>query len=409
MKVLITNFSSTSQTVLKAVMIKLGHQMEVVGDGKAALAALQRADGPRMAIIDSNLPGINGFDVCRSMKAAAEVDPELYIILMTGQNDRTEVMKALDARADDYLQKPFDVTEVSARMRIASRMLKRQREFLFSAASLRSVSTIGGNTGDTAANGGAPPHGADGKNGTATPVAAASAFTGKHKALNSLSTFTNCEELLVKAVAEMGLGDATHLKTGGAVNPELSIFSVVALPQKGIWLDMVLEMDFESAGAIFKAMTGMEEASMEDSLDIAGEIQNIFQGTIKSALQDEHLDVLTPVIPVRIPAAKRASILKSAPECRESIFSLPGAVLRVMLFPHDAPVTKKSFHDVKLRDVVVAPVNYPGDAKLTLLNKGIMMNDHHIQKLREMAEYGSVNMKLDMIAPSEISVRLAAV
>jgi hypothetical protein len=141
---------------------------------------------------------------------------------------------------------------------------------------------------------------------------------------------------------------------------------------------------------------------------LAGEIQNIFQGTIKAALQDEHLDVLTPVIPMRIPAGKRDSIFKTAPECMEVAFTIPGAVLKVMLFPHVAPVTGKSLCDVKLRDVVAEPVNLPGEAKLTLLNKGIMMNDHHIQKLQEMTGYGSVKMTFNMIVPSEISLRLVA-
>ena len=96
-------------------------------------------------------------------------------------------------------------------------------------------------------------------------------------------------------------------------------------------------------------------------------------------------------------------------EYRQHAFSLAGVALRVMLFPHLAPVMKKSLYDVKLRDVVAEPVNLPGDAKLTLLNKGIIMNDHNIQKLREMTGYGSVKMKFDMIVPSEISARLMMV
>lgn len=425
MRVLITNFSSASQTVLKAIMIKLGHQMEVAANGREALAILQRPSRPDMAILDSNLPGLDGFEVCRKIKADASLSG-ICILLMTQENDRSEVLKALDAGADDYLQKPFDLTEVAARLRIAARMAKEREQLLSQIAAMKSVAASGAAIEQEAANGGDAPkkippdclpddglstaNGRESRDATIALAMLHALFSEKHAALNALGPFAGLDKLLGKALADMGLENPTYLNgSAAAIQPELSLFSVIVLPQKATWLDMVLEMDYNSAAMVFKAMTGMEEASPEDCADIAGEILNILQGAIKASLQDEFIDVLTPVIPLRIPTKDRNSILVNTLEFGEVGFSLPGAALRVRLFPHPSPVMKKSLYDVKLRDVVAEPVNLPGDSMLTLLNKGIMMNNHHLQKLREMTGYGSIKMKFDMIVPSGISARLVTV
>ena len=399
MRVLVTNFSTASQTVLKAIMIKLGHSMETTADGKAALAMLQRPDRPSMAIIDSNLPGMDGFEICRRIKAEPN-GADLCLILMTKENDRSEVLKALDAGADDYLQKPFDLTEVSARLRIIERKSHERGLFLKKVEELKN----------------ATPHQAGGTAAVA-PVEEAAAvvatpagppFSETHAALNTLSSFMNLEPLLVKSLGEMGFSDlhATHPSAAESMSPELTLFSALLLPEKATWIDLMIEMDLPSAGAFFMAMTGMDEASLEDARDTAGEILNLVQGAIKTALQNEYLDVITPVIPTKLPFEKRDSILMGEFECKEYAFTIPGAFMRVKLFPHMAAITKKNLNELKLKDVVAEPVNLPGDAKLTLVNKGVMMTDHHMQKLREMTGYGSIKITFDMIVPSEMSTRL---
>jgi len=381
-------------------MIKLGHQMEATADGKVALEMLQRPDRPGLAILDSNLPGMDGFEICRRIKAdPANVD--LCVIIMTRENDRSEVLKALDAGADDYLQKPFDLTEVSARLRIIDRRITERSLILKKMEELKHVAVPSADSSLTAPEAAATPF---------EYVPPTPPFSASHAPLNELNSFINLAPLLIKALAEMGFGDAQVSEADVTpVNPELTLFSVIALPQKTAWLDLVIEMDLTSAGALFMAMTGMDESSLDDAKDTAGEILNLVQGALKTSLQNEYLDVLTPVLPTRIPCEKRDSMLMGDSECKACVFSLPGASIKVSLFPHISPVMKKNLNELKLKDVVTEPVNLPGDVKLTLVNKGVMMNEHHIQKLREMTGYGSIKISLDMMVPSELSARLMSV
>ena len=393
MRVLVTNFSTASQTVLKAIMIKLGHQTEATADGKVALEMLQRPDRPGLAILDSNLPGIDGFEVCRRIKADP-ANTDLCVIIMTRENDRSEVLKALDAGADDYLQKPFDLTEVAARLRIIDRRITERGLILKRIEELKTASS----TTPAAAAPEAP----------AVPfeyVPPTPPFSNLYPALNELNSFTTMAPILIKALADMGFGEAKD-SDATPVTPELTIFSAIVLPQKSAWLDLVIEMDLTSAGALFMAMTGMDESSLDDAKDTAGEILNLVQGALKTSLQNEYIDVLTPVLPTRIAFEKRDSMAFGSSESKAHIFSLPGAAIRVSLFPHITPMVKKTLNELKVRDVVADPVNLPGDTKLTLVNKGVMITDSHIQKLREMTGYGSIKVNFDMIVPSELSTRL---
>ncbi len=99
--------------LLEQALIDAGHGVEVVGDGVAAVeAALGR---PFAAVVlDRLLPGLDGAEVCRRIRAQERRVPVLMLTALGGVEDRVE---GLDAGADDYLVKPFSLAEFLARMR----------------------------------------------------------------------------------------------------------------------------------------------------------------------------------------------------------------------------------------------------------------------------------------------------
>ncbi len=122
MRILIADDDITSRTVLSAVLQKNGHTVVEARDGHEALAALDRTDAPRIAILDWMMPGIDGLEVCRRLRAR-ETDRPPYLIMLTTRGGKADVSAGLRAGADDYLTKPFNAVELAARVEVGSRFI----------------------------------------------------------------------------------------------------------------------------------------------------------------------------------------------------------------------------------------------------------------------------------------------
>ena len=89
-----------------------GYEVDVRGDGAEALeVALQGVD---LVVLDLGLPGMDGLDVCRRLRAAGSSVP---VLILTARTDEVDTVVGLDAGADDYVKKPFRLAELLARAR----------------------------------------------------------------------------------------------------------------------------------------------------------------------------------------------------------------------------------------------------------------------------------------------------
>ena len=125
MKILIAEDDLTSRAVLTAVLQKIGHEVVVTSTGAEAWQVLQQPDAPRLAILDWMMPGLEGTEVCRRVRARETGQPP-YVILLTTRGEKKDVAEGLRAGADDYLAKPFDPLELSARVEVGCRMIALQ-------------------------------------------------------------------------------------------------------------------------------------------------------------------------------------------------------------------------------------------------------------------------------------------
>src|SRR5262245_26358550 len=121
MDVLIADDDAVSRRVLEGTLTRLGYSVIVCANGTEAIDALLAADGPRLAILDWMMPGADGLEVCRRVRASA--GPYVYIIILTARDRREDVLEAYDAEADEFLAKPLEVLELRARLRSGERVL----------------------------------------------------------------------------------------------------------------------------------------------------------------------------------------------------------------------------------------------------------------------------------------------
>ena len=107
------------RTAVKMALEDEGWEVEEADTGEEALQAFTRQPAD-VVLIDIMLPGIDGFDVCRSIRRVSDVP----IVMVTARADTHDVVAGLEAGADDYLTKPFAPKELSARIRA---LLRRAR------------------------------------------------------------------------------------------------------------------------------------------------------------------------------------------------------------------------------------------------------------------------------------------
>ena len=107
------------RTAVSLALQEEGWEVEETSNGEDALAAFSRQPSD-VVLIDIMLPGIDGFEVCRKIRRLGDVP----IVMVTARSDSHDVVAGLEAGADDYLRKPFDPKELSARVRALLRRSK---------------------------------------------------------------------------------------------------------------------------------------------------------------------------------------------------------------------------------------------------------------------------------------------
>lgn len=121
MKILIAEDKEISRRILERDLNKLGYETEAVADGAAAWRLLQ--DQPfRMVISDWEMPGMNGVELVRRIREMKS-DEYVYVILLTGRTDKRDLIEGMEAGADDFITKPFELEELRVRLRSAQRLL----------------------------------------------------------------------------------------------------------------------------------------------------------------------------------------------------------------------------------------------------------------------------------------------
>lgn len=116
--ILVADDSPTMRARIRAALVPRGYVLTEVADGTAALEALLAPDAPHLAILDWEMPGLEGIEVCEDLRARGH--HATYVLLLTGHDD---AVTGLESGANDFLRKPFREEELVARLRVGERML----------------------------------------------------------------------------------------------------------------------------------------------------------------------------------------------------------------------------------------------------------------------------------------------
>ena len=127
MNVLIAEDDRVTAEILARTLQRWNYETTIVCDGAQAWEQLRGATVPTLVILDWMMPGMDGPDVCRRVRAELPL-AHMYLLLVTARETRGDVIAGLEAGADDYIIKPFDPDELRARVAVGIRVLTLQQK-----------------------------------------------------------------------------------------------------------------------------------------------------------------------------------------------------------------------------------------------------------------------------------------
>jgi len=121
-RVLVVEDEESLHALLQYNLEKEGFSVDVAVDGEEALMMIDER-APDIVILDWMLPKVSGIEVCRRLRGRAQTR-NLPIIMLTARGEETDRVRGLDTGADDYMVKPFSMTEFTARVRAVLRRIR---------------------------------------------------------------------------------------------------------------------------------------------------------------------------------------------------------------------------------------------------------------------------------------------
>src|SRR5690349_24357061 len=104
LKVLAAEDNPVLQSMLRGMLTTWGYNAVIARNGAEAFQQLISDDAPRLAILDWMMPGMDGVEICRRLRAAAR-EPYIYLLLLTARTEAADLVEGMEAGADDYLTK----------------------------------------------------------------------------------------------------------------------------------------------------------------------------------------------------------------------------------------------------------------------------------------------------------------
>ena len=137
-RILIADDDERPRQLLAHYLKSWGFTVTECRDGLEAAAFLEGANAPALAVIDWMMPGLEGVEICRRIRRLPSPRPYTYIILVTGNSDAAA---GLEAGADDFVGKPYNVDELRARLAVGQRVVGLERRLAEHIALLRDALT----------------------------------------------------------------------------------------------------------------------------------------------------------------------------------------------------------------------------------------------------------------------------
>lgn len=372
MKILLADDDEISRKIIASFLSRFGYESLMVQNGAEAWEVLQTPAAPPLAICDWMMPRMTGPEVCARLRAIKQ-PVRTYVILLSSRNSKLDIVKGLDAGADDYIVKPCDLTELQARLRVALRTLSYEAQLRKTIveydALIRQHKMLGEMAGNQVAT-----------SATRVPTPAAGAM---NPPVDAPDAQLDLGAALCEAVREIGLGPARL--EGNSALPGTADFSVVQsayIKRDGVWLDARLDITRGGAHSLCRAVLRRSANSEHELLGVLAEVVHLLFGT-RSLDSAKRALGLVPVLP---PLAARSEALPRVDGNPGRRFVLTSGELIIHASLSATPVVVKQKAQAQLQpgDLVVESARVGGQGEDVEFPVGELITVHRLNALAHL-------------------------
>ena len=408
-RILMAEDDPTSRVVLRQTLARAGYDIVVAKDGEAAWASWQSSPDTQLVVLDWDMPGLTGLEVCRRIRKASP-KRYVYVLLLTGKTESPEIVAGLDAGADDYLTKPYHPDELAARLRVGERLLRLQNENLRYQEEMENLLRRHDLLGQILCHTSAPQDAPSATPDAAPDASEANAGNAEDVAVSvqrdfspdvaGLRPVTSFDRTIIHAAARMGLGppEPFGARDASATGGFASISSVWVKPLC-TWLDLELELDRASAVALGLRLLGTLEIEEREMVNLLCELHGIVQSFWMSAFQKEGIAVLAPLAPTALEVPRGEQARPSKRYGRYDM-AFAGVRLSATILEHTAPVLTKDCAQLQVGDVLAAAV--PGLATKEF-HAGRLLDGPGLRRFLQIAADATRNLACLVIEPSSLA------
>ena len=393
MKILVVDDDRIARKVLRAFLEDAHYQVQTVDDGKQAIEALAAEDAAPIVILDWVMPGMSGPEVCtRLRQSRLRIRP--YVLMLSAKTDKNEIVAGLDAGADDFLSKPFNLAELLARLRVAERMVEYEIDLSKKVAEFESLVQRHQLLGELIA---ASPQNAPGQ----APTTASS--DGTHELIPA----EKLASLVIGALEQFGLGPVVIEQPDTPPPPyriAYAAWTAILSVEEQIWLDLMIEAEPATvAQLIEKTLHCRAKASLPKQSFLA-EALTIISSALRTELCQRTCDTLMPFLSQGIYLERHIARPPIPEDIKPLHLDLGGHRIRLTAIEQHTPQRRKASNQLRLLDVLAAAYPPPHVNEIPLLNRGAILNDRYIEKLTTFAEATSEQHPIPVFVPTPLAV-----
>lgn len=419
MKILLADDDPISRKIISGFLTRFGYQTHVVSDGMEAWGILQTQTAPQIAIFDWMMPRMSGLDAVTKLRGLKKVE-RTYIILLSSRNSKLDIVKGLEAGADDYLVKPCDLAELQARLRVAERTIKHDQQLRKTIQELENLarrhhllgSIAGQHVAKEAVPDAAPGPAAVPPPAPATPPAAVPAPAPPEPAAAPVNREPKKEpapppptpapavpadlpplrEVLQRSLAEIGLGTGTiESGEGTGIIPEFAVLLPLYFADRQTWVDVAIAFDRRSSHGACRALLRRGANSPQELQDVLVEMVHLLsRAPAMTSLKHSAPAYTLAAVAIDNPGSPTNA---SRPGGTRYVVRLEGDLrIHVTEYATEVPIVSRRLGELSQGEVVLERITAAGNPDHVIAAPGDVLTGNRLNALQGADPAASVKV-----------------